>query len=479
MRFLFILFSICISEGLQASPCADYIRRIIVADPVSAGAEMASWLISQGHHVGALFTLDHHRALEPAGPREMRGFASIIDESQFPVASREVHRLLYEFGPQAILAGTDTAAGPTATWNDIFGLPGNPPALIRAFREKDEQAALIAAAHLRSMHGFRSHDYHAMREWIHREQGQDWLRSLDDPYPSPIRLKPIDGAGGISHAVVKSDRELRDAVLARIGQPTAFGQAMHSLLAQPNLSPDQYDEYIVETVTSSIDEKGRPANTPLHKQAFFYRYQKCRLNDGIKTLNQVLWLLPPEGRIQTMLADFANASVTAFQTRAGPTHGEFFLAKNGNEGPIFNEMGFRPGGLAGYLRKVALLATGLDEFELIYASHFDRQKFESLAPKTYRPAAIVKGVSRDGSRPISHAIGERIRQLPGFVELKWKVDPGTRLLTDDTLAIAYLAVFVHDDESALQRSVQQVLDWERDGLLYADIGTDFTRPSTE
>lgn len=424
--------------------------RIAVVDPWSGGALLAPELRRRGCECLAVESAPGLAAALGLATRR-DDFAEILEHEGghgSPDALAATAACLRERGIDLVLAGCETGVLLADRLSAALGLPGNGLARSAARRDKVLMARAAAERGLAVPRQAASADIGGLLAWIDRECGY------------PVVVKPPRSLDSDGVAPCADPDQVRAACAAILGRRNRAGVVEEEVIVQELL---QGDQYAVDTVSRD----GR------HFLAGIWSYSRPALRPAQRDLLGATSGLPPYAAIGSdgkrmvpatdprarPLFDFAAAVLDALDIRWGPGHCEILWTERG---PVLVEIGARlHGGEKTPL--VSRLCTGSSQLDRTVEAWLDPPRFEAALGRPYEltlhGAMVYLMPWRTGGALQGYGRLRELARLPSFVELYNLAAPGP--LVRRVLGIAIL---IHAEPEVLQRDVDQIRAWERDGL---------------
>lgn len=351
---------------------------------------------------------------------------------------------LAPFRPRAVLPGAEIGVELADALAEGLGLAGNGTALSAARRDKFLMARAVARAGLATAPQFRTGDAPAARDWA-RDQGR-W----------PVVVKPLNSAGTDGVTICQTPDQL-DQAFARIhGKRNRLGLINDDVLIQGFL---QGRQYFINTVSLA----GR------HLVAEIWVESKRQVAEAA-FINDLEMLLPADGPVQALLADYTMAVLDALGISHGPAHTEVMLT---DAGPVLIETAAR---LMGTVEQRAVMAAlGETQVTLTVDACTDPEGFSArldraVADVPYRMQGhlwCVALISGQTGRITSHQGLSRLERLASYVS-RINIAPIGSLLapTVDFFSSPGVVYLLHEDQAVLAADYACIRAWERDGLLF-------------
>lgn len=408
-------------------------KNCLILDGMSSASFLAPEFVARGYkcyHIFSTGKLDVNRDLLQKG--------NFVECRDYDDDYGKLLSWARSLNPSAIIAGMDPGVPLCDRLNHDLGLVGNDPGTSLARRNKYYMNEALRSAGLFATPQFKSSKKNEIVAWAQNHGHY------------PVVLKGLTGASS-SHVVrCMNENELVAAFDWLMGQYDFNGGYIDELVVQGFVDGM---EYMFNTV--SLNGK--------HHLTDIWRLPKYQLDGKFIPLGRDL--LPFEGTEQDLLREYGFKVLDAVGLRNGACHLELKLS---SAGPCLIEVNPRLSGPKVITRQVAS-AANRDPIKVLVDTYTNPDSFERYCGSPYilsrASATIVLSAKAEGYM-LSKDYLERIRSLPSVSNIELKVPAGEMLPKAKSInTLAARIDLVAENLNDLNRDREQILEWDRSGLL--------------
>lgn len=417
---------------------------VIIVDPYSTGAVVASEVMKRGFSCIALWTRGFSAEMKthvPVSCGSMNYFAEVEEAESLDETSKAVYKAAGQFRVVACLAGGEAGVDLADALSEKMNVRSNGTSIPNR-RDKKLQQELI------KQHGLRSVRQSCGTEF---SEVEDFLRTE----PFPIVLKPVESAGSDGVKLCHSFEEAKEHFEALMRSQMVNGGDCPAVLCQEFL---RGKEYVVDHVSRDGEHKAVMVwvydKRPKHGSAFVY--YGCIPVDSES----------PEAKI---LIPYVRGVLDALEFKNGPSHAEIMMTP---DGPCLVEMNCRAhGGDANWRPLCRALTGGYSQVEATVDCYLDKAEFSRLPSKPISPfkaagQEVILVCCARGTVKATPGF-EDIKQLESFVYLETGVKPGTFVdYTIDLFTGIGSVILMHQDPEILKADVERVRQMEEENSLF-------------
>ena len=327
---------------------------VVVVDPFSTGAVLASDLSKQGYEVIVAYSANLEQlasltGLVPSGV--CISFAAVIPFHKDAVHMKQELLSLKHLEVVAVVPGAETGVELADKLSEVMQLRTNGTSLSEARRNKYVMGETIRSCGLRAVKQLHASVWGEIASWI-----EEW-----NPVPFKVIVKPMDSAGSDDVTLCSSLKEVQDAFGNIMGKVNGLGIVNKAVLVQEYL---EGQEYVIDMVSRDGD----------HKVVAIWAYDRRPVNGAEFVCFGQGLLTADEPHCQELIA-YQKKVITALGIRHGPTHGEVKWCKNE---PVLVEVGARCHGAEGIWQEVADAVLGYNQVQYTIDAYLNEKKFLSL-----------------------------------------------------------------------------------------------------
>jgi len=377
---------------------------VVVVDPVSTGANLASEFMSRGIRCIRVFS----RYVPPSlvgmvAPNLRSDFAATIyhDNANFEHTIEELEALPYNI--TAVIAGSELGTELTDALGYQLGVFHNTPETSFLRRDKFQMGEAVRRSRVRAVKQARVQN---------KDQVENFLRQLK-PEPFRVVIKPISSAGSDNVYLCRSKEELMMRFDQIIGGTNQLNLPNHAVVVQEYL---EGREYVVDTV--SLDGK--------HKLCAIWMYDKRSAN-GAAFVYYGMQMLQPEDPLCSELFIYQQAVLDALGIHHGPAHAEIIVTK---DGPVLVECGARPHGAEGTFIPISDRCFGRNQVSMTVDAFCDEKAFlehPDQPPQSLQFGLKIDFVSYVSGKLVAMPHLDTIRKLPSFVSFELMPEIGSTI----------------------------------------------------
>jgi biotin carboxylase len=417
---------------------------VIIVDPYSTGAVVASEIMKRGFSCIALWTRGFAADMKTHVPISC-GSLNYFDEIDEAESLDDTMKIVYKAAGQlrvvACLAGGEAGVDLADALSEKMNVRTNGTSIPNR-RDKKIQQELIKA------HGLRSVRQSGGAEF---SEVEDFLKT--EPYP--IVLKPVESAGSDGVKLCHTFEEAKEHFEVLMQSQMVNGGFCPAVLCQEFL---RGKEYVVDHVSRDGEHKAVMVwvydKRPKHGSAFVY--YGCIPVDSES----------PEAKI---LIPYVRGVLDALEFKNGPSHAEVMMTP---DGPCLVEMNCRAhGGDANWRPLCRALTGGYSQVEATVDCFLDKAEFARLPSKPVSPfkaagQEVILVCCARGTVKATPGF-EDIKNLESFVYLETGVKPGTFVdYTVDLFTGIGSVILMHHDPDVLKADVERVRLMESDNTLF-------------
>ncbi len=327
-------------------PCPISVGAIVIVDPFSSGAIMASQVLQMGLRlVMVLSEVDspiHHMVQEGSA---VNPDVTIQHDNAHPDAKAALEDTLsalhsLEYPILAILAGSEPGVELADALACGYGSRTNGLELSHMRRNKYLMGERVRSCGVRA----------GIQSLVKSEDALDkFAIEVENIYGGDLKvvLKPLESAGSDGVHLCSSRAELSSAFAALNGQMNSLGFLNDGALCMEFLDGKEY-------VVDSVSRDG------VHKVTAVWEYDKRSVN-GVNFVYFGMRLRTGEGETEKKLIEYAYTVLDALDIRNGPGHMEIKMASTG---PCLVEVGSRCHGGEGTWQDVVQKCTGTKQDQI-------------------------------------------------------------------------------------------------------------------
>jgi len=350
---------------------------------------------------------------------------------------------LSEFKPLCVMVGLETGIALMDRLALKLGLPGNDPQTSFLRRDKFEMQTALSAKGLRSVRQSRVDSVETAREWLLLHDSR------------PIIVKPALSAGSDNVYLCHTLDESLSAVEEILGATNLLGQINRDALLQEYL---EGREWVVDTVSCN----GRHVVTNVG------RYLKLTTDCSRVIYRHSEFMSPAKDEFRELI-EYATRVNDAVGVRYGAAHHEIIWTKSG---PTLVEVNARMHG--GDATKALRCCHPVSQLDLAVDAHVAPDAFAEKAKQPFRFSRYLIAhflISKSAGSVSAVATEATLRTIPSYLGASLpKVGASITKTISLTTAPGYIWL-ANEDEAALWRDQQLLMDMERDGRLYRLAGT--------
>jgi biotin carboxylase len=405
----------------------------IVVDPIASGRFLADEFKTRGIDCIAVLSAPVPSNFESTYFPENFKKLIVFDGDFEALRAR-----LSELKPVCVMAGLETGIELMDRLASKLGLPGNDPQTSLLRRDKFEMQAALSAKCLRSIRQGRVDSVEAAREWLPTHAAR------------PIIVKPAASAGSDNVYLCHTLDESLSAVGEILGATNLLGQINRYALLQEYL---EGREWVVDTVSCN----GR------HVVTNVARYLKLTTDCSRVIYRHSEFMSPAKDEFRELI-EYATGVNDAVGVRYGAAHHEIIWTKGG---PTLVEVNARMHG--GDATKALRCCHPVSQLDLAVDAYIAPDAFAEKAKQPFRFSRhlIAHFLISESSGSVSSVASEAtLRTIPSYMSASLpKVGASITKTVSLTTAPGYIWL-VNEDEAALWRDQQLLMEMERDGRLY-------------
>ena len=385
-----------------------------------------------------------HSPMHPASPIPHPPSTLSTQSTPPPLTTKTVAALRsLPFEIIAVIAGAETGVELADSLSARMGLRSNGEAKSLARRNKYIMGEAVRATGVRAV---------LQRACTSAPEVVEFLKQLT-AVPLKCVVKPVQSAGTDDVFLCSSEQEALTAFSRIFMKRNGLGLVNESVLVQEFLVGK---EYVIDKVTRD----------GVHKLVAIWEYDKRSVNGANFVYFGMRLCHPDSPRSQAMVA-YADHVLNALDIMQGPSHMEVMFSEVG--GPCLVEVGSRCQGGEGTWLPVAKECIGYTQVEVTLDAYTSGRLFATLAKDTYpirKYGRELDMVNRQGGIVRSLPGESTIRALPSFRSLSWEVKPGDYApVTIDCFTRPGCVQLVHESKTQADADFESVHALEPMGLI--------------
>lgn len=426
---------------VQKKKLAESKTAVIVVDPISTGANLASEILSRGYPVIRVLSRSCPESvanLVDASGELLSNFAATIEHKGDVEATIQAAKKV-GFVIIAVFAGSELGVEVADELSERMGLMTNGTSLTNARRDKYEMGEQVRSAGVRAV---KQHKCSTVEEV---EAAAKDIASGTSEFAAII--KPVRSAGSDSVYLCRSTEELLSKFQLIVGQTNQIGQANVACLVQEYLAGQ---EYVVDTVSLS----------GVHKVAAIWAYDKRPANGQNFVYHGMQCMDASDPRYDGLISYFMKV-LDSLSIKNGPSHGEVMMTSTG---PCLVEVGARPHGAEGTFISIANACYGFSQVTMTADAYLDPEAFARYPerPKKANDGRLVDIVSyADGViKSLPHL--NQVKKLASFHKTLMLPKPGDKVVpTVDCFTAVGAVALIHKDEQVVTKDYETIRQLER------------------
>ncbi len=421
---------------------------IIVVDPFSTGAVLASKLPARGYKVIALYSgeIDKLEQLKNLVPKGLElSFDAVLSFEKEDLEALIKNVMAQGWDIKEVIAGAETGVALCDLLSEALNLRTNNSAQSEVRRNKYRMGETIRNAGVRAVRQLRSSDWNEIETYL-----TTW-----NPSPFKCIVKPLESAGSDNVTLCNSFDEARDAFDAICGQRNILGLLNEAVLVQEFL---EGQEFVVDMVSRD----------GVHKCVAVWQYDRRAVNGaGFVCFGQHLLTVADDPRVLP-LVEYQKKVLTALGINNGPSHGE---VKWFNGEPCLVEVGARCHGAEGFWVSVADAVHGYNQVDASVDAYTSAELFESIPPiPSFRLShgilLFLIAYENGTYQAINNDYLNEITSMQSFRGIEIFINVGDKMrATVDCLSFAGTVKLVHSNQDLLKKDHDRIRYMEENGLF--------------